>query len=231
MVRNAVGFVMVVGLAWLCAWQVTHCSCAMPPGVAAVAGEVPAGTSAPAAPPISPMSGGVVAPSEIVEDPLAVAIRTVPSTGKPGVDTSRELARLFRAAAVPCPHGAADCEPDGWTLAALAWVESGFRPWAVEGDRGVRGRGTGPGLGLMMLHAGYLDRATDPYDPSSAIPAAGRRAARFWAHHARNCSGEPPHLPAAHWFSGFHVDGNSPAITSALEVERARTLLLVAGGV
>ncbi len=180
--------------------------------VPATAELVPAGTSSPAPAP------AVEFAEMAVRDPLADAIAAVPSTGRPDSVASANLAALFRASAAPC-DAEHECEPDAWTIAALAWVESGFRPWAVEGDRGVAGAGRGPGFGLLGLHAGYVPAGQDPFDPRDAVPAAALRLRKFARYHAEHC-GPPatPHAVLVHWFCGFSVEGCEAGIVSAAEV-------------
>lgn len=233
-VRDWIASVFAVALGVACAWGLCAWMERGSRWEAPAAPPVPAGTATgiPSISP-SPVNATATATPEpeffaapvVVVDPLGTAIASVRSTGHPGASEAADLAALFRAAAAPCDEEH-ECEPDAWGLAALAWLESGFRAWAVEGDRGIYGAGRGPGLGIIGLHESYIGPDVYPYDPRSAIPAAGIRLRKFFAFHAEHC-GPPatPHDPYAHFFGGWGVEGCEGCIISAAEV-RSRTARL-----
>lgn len=130
------------------------------------------------------------------------------------------LATLFVSVAVP--------RVDAWLLAAFAWVESGFRPWAVEGDKGVRGHTGGPGLGLYQHHVRWYDPECS-FDVVCASRAEVVEELRWARWHATHCRGLKPHDVLAHHFGGVRVESNESAIVSAAKVRAARRWLLHRG--
>lgn len=156
-----------------------------PPATAA--GTTAASTALPAAPPaarttlVEVPASASTSPASRSPSALALSIFRTPSTARPTLERSVELARLVETSCSGL---------DAWMVVGLMRHESGFRADAVGSS----------GLGIMQINPKYLRAGVDPLNPAEAIPegCAKLRRWREWCdtHDADH------DLWLAHWFGG-----------------------------
>lgn len=143
---------------------------------------------------------------------LTTVIMAVPSTGSPGPVYAKRLATAFTECAERLP------DLDAWHIAALAWLESGFRLGAVLAKEGKPRM-----VGILQLNERWLPPDHRAFNLSWHMAHWCSMAEKWIARH-RSCEPGSHHL-LAHHFGGYRV---SPAAkAAALRVlERRRRLLI-----